>query len=218
VKRSSVQLRPANYFVVSADGRLVAGINGADVLIFRVSDWSMLAKLKVPPTPTHPDIPMSVAISPDSRILVIGAGFGSIHVYRMGDVTPAHSFIGFPGGIFHYCGSLAFSPDGEYLATGRRGVSVGEADDGWVRIWRTRDWQDIIHLEGGSGSVRSLKWTANGSHLAAGDDRSLRVWRMGGSPPELEVRAQASSPVYSVAFSVNGILAAATGSVVDIYR
>ena len=171
----------------------------------------------VPPTSTHPDHPASVAISPDGDYLAIGTGFGCVHIYeREGDI-PLRSFVAYPGDLLHYCQSIAFSTDGQLLVTGRGGMSVGEVDDGWTRLWRVSDGVNVARLTGGVGFVRTAAWSRDGQNLAVGDDRSLRIWQTSHLPPSLALTKAIRGGCFSLAFSPNGTLAASSNDEVEIY-
>jgi WD40 repeat protein len=206
---------PANTFVVSADGSLIAGINGHNVLLFSTFDYSNVTRFEIPPTPSHPDFPVSVAISHDTQLLAVGSGFGYVHLYQVNGAFSPTSFTAFPGGS---CQSMTFSPDDKVLATGRGGISVGEIDDGWTRLWQVSDRAELGRLTGGGGFVRAMAWSPDNETFAVGDDRSLRIWRMNKIRPQLEVFRQTPEVTYSVAFSSQGRLASADGNEVKIYQ
>jgi WD40 repeat protein len=69
------------------------------------------------------------------------------------------------GSIF----SLAFSPDGKFLAT-------GDANGG-IRLWQVSDGQHLLTCQGHTGWVRSVTFSPDGQRLASGsDDQTMRIW------------------------------------------
>ncbi len=63
--------------------------------------------------------------------------------------------------------SVAWSPDGAYLAAA--------GDDAVVHIWDTSDWSVWRHLVGHEGSVQCLAWSHSGDRLASGSGRDKVV-------------------------------------------
>lgn len=65
--------------------------------------------------------------------------------------------------------ALAFSPDGQFLATGDM--------DGEPRLWQVSDGQPILTFERHKEAIWSLAWAPNGRTLATGsEDRTLKLW------------------------------------------
>jgi WD40 repeat protein len=66
---------------------------------------------------------------------------------------------------------LAFSPDGNYLAS--------NSADGQIRIWNLQTGQNVLTLAGHSGIVRAASFSPDSQKLiSASDDATLRVWRL----------------------------------------
>ncbi|MBE9057314.1 pentapeptide repeat-containing protein [Sphaerospermopsis sp. LEGE 08334] len=65
--------------------------------------------------------------------------------------------------------SLAYSPDGEYLATGD--------SDGRVQIWNALTGRELLTLVGHSSAVASVAWCGDGLTLASGSgDNTVKLW------------------------------------------
>jgi len=68
-------------------------------------------------------------------------------------------------------GGMAFSPDGEILASGMRDASV--------ELWRVSDGTMLLKLEGHSMSVNSVAFSPDGQLLVSGsDDQTIRIWQV----------------------------------------
>jgi WD40 repeat protein len=74
-------------------------------------------------------------------------------------------FIGHSSSIF----SLAFSPDGKYLASG--------SEDRTVKVWNIDSQKEVTTLQGHRYSVRSVAFSPDGKYLASGsDDKTVKLW------------------------------------------
>jgi WD40 repeat protein len=96
------------------------------------------------------------------------------------------------------CHAVAWSPDGDLLATGEGRL---------VRLWEVATGRELRRLTGHEGTVSAVAWSADGSLLAsASHDRTVRLWE----PATGRERARLwghTSWVASVAFHPGATLA-----------
>jgi len=113
-----------------------------------------------------------------------------VRIWRS-DGTPDRSLSGISDG--DRIRSMAWSPNGEQLATGRSGI---------IRLWKSNATAGPV-LKGHQHSVHGLAWSPDGKQLASASwDKSVRLWSADGkSGPVLEGHKQ---PVFSVAWHPRG--------------
>ena len=187
---------------------VVSGSHDNLVRLWRVSDGQLLGAL-----PGHQGALLSVALSPDGERLASAAW--EDETVRLWDV--AACFRG-PDG----CGtrpvvlkghgaivlSVAFSPNGELLASG--------AADGTLRLWRASNGATLYAVTGDAGALLSVAFSPDGALLASGAvDGSVQVWQVSGCGDRsgekttlLHTSKGHTGRVNSVVFSPDGALLA----------
>jgi tRNA A-37 threonylcarbamoyl transferase component Bud32 len=147
-----------------------------------------------------------VVFSPDGRLLAVASSLG-IYLYDAGTLEEVR-FIPTDAGVR----SVAFSPDGQTLASG--------SDDKAVRLWRAADGTLLRTLEGHTDWVRSVAFSPDGQTLASGsDDHTVRLWRVSDGALLRTLEGHTGS-VWSVAFSPDGqtLASGAVDTTVRLWR
>ncbi|MBD2544924.1 WD40 domain-containing protein [Planktothricoides raciborskii] len=130
-----------------------------------------------------------------SNTVILGADFTTANLRNV-NFTNANLNESLFAKAFDFVLSVAFSPDGRFLATGH--------DNGEVRLWEVADGEQIAIYRGHSNSVRSVAISPDGNILASGsDDQTIKLWDLH-SGDCLQTLPGHSNPVKSVAISPDG--------------
>jgi WD40 repeat protein len=148
------------------------GENGNKLTRWKSSpEWTLVRTVgRVDDPATIVDRVLSLDFSPNGLLLAVGSGepsrSGQITIWNVSDgslVQTLHQ----PHSDAVY--GLAFSPDGEYLASA--------AADRTAKVFRVADGELVRTFEGHTDHVTGISWRANGKQLATSSaDHKIKVW------------------------------------------
>jgi WD40 repeat protein len=108
---------------------------------------------------------LSVAFSPDNRLLAAAGTSEDVHLWQLIDGQELFTLKGHSNWVL----SLAFSPDSQLLA------SAGE--DGKIKLWDTHNGTCLLTLLGHTDYVHTVTFNPDMQVLASGSiDRTIKLW------------------------------------------
>lgn len=173
-----VAYSPAGDFVVSAAGR-------------KLRLWNSHGELQQN-YPDHPSTISDVQWQPGER-LVTSACYGQVATFRTDSPDPLKAFT-WKGSIL----ILAWSPDGNHIATGNQDASV--------HFWYRKTGKDL-EMSGYPVKVRELAWDSSGRYLATGGSAIVIIWDCSGKGPAGTKPIQLEShdlPITALAYQPKG--------------
>jgi len=147
---------------LSPDGEMLASVErfSRDVLqLWSVTDRDLLRTVEE--VQEIEDVIAGARFDPQGRWLV-GSG-STLWVWRLPDLSPLYTAEG-----YGHVGSMALSPNGQVVALGMGNRIV---------LWRLSDGAFVRTLEGHSGRITGLAFSADGSLLVSSSlDGTVRLW------------------------------------------
>ncbi len=136
---------------------------GVDVEVWNVQTGKLAAKF------TNSPQLYSAAVSPDGRTVAAGYGNGSIVLWDLATHRRSPQQLSSFGGHLGPVQDLAFSDNGQILA------SAGQ--DSTVKLWDVHGSRSLIAtLSGHTDSVTTVAFAPNGTLASGGDDGAVIVW------------------------------------------
>lgn len=185
---------PVDWIALSADGRILAAADCAEVKI-----WDTTALRELAAIPAGHDLRHGrVALSRNGRRVACNDSAGRIYVWDWPSRQPLAELAGHTRvppweSVVH---DLAFTPDGQQL------LSTGP--DRTVRLWDLGSCQEIRQLSGHSANVTSLAFAPDGATLAtASCDQTIRLWDVATWHVRATLRGH-QDEVWRVVFSADG--------------
>jgi WD40 repeat protein len=167
-----------------------------------------------------------VAWSPDGRTFAAAGADGAVSLWdsasgrEVARIAPP-ALLAALRGVHHLgvigasVGAIAFSPDGSTLAYGE---NIGYYDAAGtatqlatIHLWNVSSRTTGRVLSGHTDRINALAFNRSGKELAsASSDKTVRLWRLSGGGPAVQVIKGHTGPVNSVAFSPDGQLVASS--------
>ncbi|NEP02285.1 MAG: NACHT domain-containing protein [Symploca sp. SIO2E9] len=108
---------------------------------------------------------LSVAFSPDGKLLATGDMNSEIRLYQVGDWQQLFTLRGHTDWV----ASIAFSPDSSTLVTC--------STDKTIKLWNVSTGQCLNSLQGHDKGIWSVSVSPDGQTLASGsDDKTIKIW------------------------------------------
>ncbi|MDZ8224626.1 MAG: WD40 repeat domain-containing protein [Nostoc sp. ChiVER01] len=148
--------------VISPDGQTLASCSDDNT----INLWNLKNFKFTRSFVGHTSNVLSLAVSPDSKVLISGALDG-IRIWDLLQQRPLGTLVRFDNLIY----TLALSPDGQTLASGD--------NKGVIKLWNLSTGKLISEFVAHDNAVTSVVFTPDGQTLAtASRDRTVKLWNI----------------------------------------
>jgi hypothetical protein len=134
------------------------------------------------------DVPLAAAVHKAAGLVALGGSSKHVRVYRIDDGQQVLA-----GKHDDFVLSVAFAPDGRWVAAGDRA--------GVVQVWEIKGGRVFQTLQGHQGAVHALAFDRSGaSLLTAGADGTVRLWDVAEAKERWRQNAHPNQQALAVAF------------------
>jgi WD40 repeat protein len=157
-------------------------------------------------TKRHRWYPTIIAVSPNGKHLATGGYDGIIRLWDADTGAFERALVGHDSYVY----GLAWSPDGNYLA------SAGSFN-ATARVWEAKSGLCVRALKGHKGYVSHVAWSPDGARLltAGGTSGFITLWDVANAK-QLET-TEYGNPIHSIAFAKDGEHVAASAAKAGTY-
>ncbi|HZN40208.1 MAG TPA: c-type cytochrome domain-containing protein [Planctomycetota bacterium] len=174
--------------VFAEDGSLVLAAGGEPgqrgvAVLFDVRTGTVLATCG-----SERDVPLAAAVHKTAGLVALGGSSKHVRVYRIADGQQVLA-----GKHDDFVLSVAFAPDGRWVAAGDRA--------GTVQVWEINGGRVFQTLQGHQGAVHALAFDRSGaSLLTAGADGTVRLWDVAEAKERWRQNAHPNQQALAVSF------------------
>jgi WD40 repeat protein len=149
-----------------------------------------------------------IRFNPDGSILASGSAERTVRLWKVDDGTRIRTLTGHTGTVW----SLAFSPDGQTLASGGGGESSG-SDDSFVRLWNVNTGSSLKTYNANTILVWSLEYSKDGDRLGCGThEGNVITWNT--ATDAIVNNVQGNRITYN---NTSNLIASSSGSQVNLW-
>jgi WD40 repeat protein len=177
IRTISVQYQYPSYgLTFSPDSKFLSYSENGELKLTDVSTGNLYKSFKVPQAP---NIKCQV-FSPDGNLLAVGADNGIVMIYNLLDNNLQKTFGTANRSMDEQIDDLAFSQNGQILASGHNHLSSSEYVGYDIQLWNVNSGTLIKNLEGDDNFIASLSINSDGTLLASSSFfvGKVRFWEL----------------------------------------